>query len=296
MTPSDTPLQMQTLFEAQRAGFALEPFPDWRARRDRLQRLRRLLTEHQSAIEQAIDTDFGGRPAFETQLLELLPSLEEVKSALRHRGDWMKPRRVSVSKWFLPASGYVVPQPLGVIGIIVPWNYPLFLAVGPLIGALAAGNRALLKLSEYTPAFGELFARLCARYFAADEVAVVLGGPEIAAAFVALPFDHLLFTGSTVIGRKVMAAAAANLTPVTLELGGKSPAVIAPGYPMAHAVERILVGKLVNAGQTCIAPDYLLLPRAQLAPPRSACTRPDSETPTSAALSIRASTSGCVGT
>jgi coniferyl-aldehyde dehydrogenase len=257
---------MQTLFEAQRAGFALEPFPDWRARRDRLQRLRRLLTEHQSAIEQAIDTDFGGRPAFETQLLELLPSLEEVKSALRHRGDWMKPRRVSVSKWFLPASGYVVPQPLGVIGIIVPWNYPLFLAVGPLIGALAAGNRALLKLSEYTPAFGELFARLCARYFAADEVAVVLGGPEIAAAFVALPFDHLLFTGSTVIGRKVMAAAAANLTPVTLELGGKSPAVIAPGYPMAHAVERILVGKLVNAGQTCIAPDYLLLPRAQLEP------------------------------
>jgi len=266
MSPSDAPMQMQALFEAQRAAFAQDSFPEWNVRRDRLRRLQQLLTENQTAIEQAIDADFGGRPAFETQLLELFPSLEELKSALRHRGDWMKPRRVSVAKWFLPATGYVVPQPLGVIGIIVPWNYPLFLAIGPLIGALAAGNRALIKLSEYTPAFGALFARLCAQYFTTGEVAIVLGGPEVAAAFVGLPFDHLLFTGSTVIGRKVMAAAAANLTPVTLELGGKSPAVIAPGYPLASAVERILVGKLLNAGQTCIAPDYVLLPRAQLDP------------------------------
>ncbi len=266
MTPSDSPLQMQSLFEAQRAAYAREPFPDWATRRDRLRRLQRMLTDNQSAIEQAIDADFGGRPAIETQLLELFPSLDELKSVLRHGRNWMKPRRAAISKWFLPATGQVVPQPLGVVGIIVPWNYPLFLAVGPLVTAIAAGNRTLVKLSEYTPAFGELFSRLCAQHFAADEVAVVLGGPDVAAAFSALPLDHLLFTGSTTVGRKVMAAAAANLTPVTLELGGKSPAVIAPGYSLPHAVRRILVGKLINAGQTCIAPDYLLLPRAQLEP------------------------------
>jgi acyl-CoA reductase-like NAD-dependent aldehyde dehydrogenase len=155
--------------------------------------------------------------------------VEEIKAALRDGRGWMKPRRAPVSKWFLPARGRLLPKPVGVVGIIVPWNYPVYLSVGPMVGALAAGNRVMLKLSEYTPAFSDCFARLCGKYFASDEVAVVLGGPEIAASFSSLPFDHLLFTGSTAIGRKVMAAAAANLTPVTLELGGKSPAVIAPG-------------------------------------------------------------------
>jgi coniferyl-aldehyde dehydrogenase len=158
-----------------------------------------------------------------------------------------------------------MPRPLGVVGIIVPWNYPLFLAVGPLVGALVAGNRALIKMSEYTPAFSELFRQLVVRDFAADEVAVVTGGPDVAAQFSTLPFDHLLFTGSTSVGRKVMTAAAQNLTPVTLELGGKSPAVVAPGYPAGKAAERVLAGKLLNAGQTCIAPDYVLVARAALA-------------------------------
>ncbi len=157
-----------------------------------------------------------------------------------------------------------MPQPLGVIGIIVPWNYPLYLAVPPLAAALAAGNRAMVKLSEFTPAYSALMQRLLGEAFSADEVAVVTGGPEIAAQFSALPFDHLLFTGSTPVGRKVMAAAAPNLTPVTLELGGKSPGVVTPGYPLAHAAERILVGKLLNAGQTCIAPDYVLVHRPDL--------------------------------
>ncbi|HEU0202202.1 MAG TPA: coniferyl aldehyde dehydrogenase, partial [Burkholderiaceae bacterium] len=184
--------------------------------------------------------------------------------ALRHGRRWMQARRVRATKWYLPAGAQVIPQPVGVVGIIAPWNYPVFLSAGPLAGVLAAGNRVMLKLSEFTPAFSALFARLVAGSFAQDEVAVIEGGPEVAAQFSALPFDHLLFTGSTAVGRKVMAAAAANLTPVTLELGGKSPAVVAPGFPLERAVDRILFGKLMNAGQTCIAPDYVLLPQAEV--------------------------------
>ncbi len=176
----------------------------------------------------------------------------------------MKPRGAWVSKWFLPARAHIMPRPLGVVGIIVPWNYPLYMAIGPLAGALAAGNRAMVKLSECTPEYGLLMQRLIAEHFGPDEVSVVLGGPEVGAAFAALPFDHLVFTGSTPVGRKVMAAASANLTPVTLELGGKSPTVVAPGYPMSKAVARIMAGKLLNCGQTCIAPDYVLVPRGSV--------------------------------
>jgi coniferyl-aldehyde dehydrogenase len=264
MTPSEPPLKMQALFETQRAAFAREPYPSWETRRDRLQRLRKLLTENERALEAAIDRDFGHRPAIETQLGEIFPSLQEIKAALRDGRGWMKPRHAPISKWFLPARGKLIPKPLGVIGIIVPWNYPVFLSIGPMVGALAAGNRVMLKLSEHTPAFSQCFAQLAARYFAADEVAVVLGDAEVAASFSSLPFDHLLFTGSTAVGKTVMAAAAKNLTPVTLELGGKSPTVIAPGYPLRRAATRILAGKLLNAGQTCIAPDYVLLPRAKV--------------------------------
>ena len=264
MNPQDLPLDLPLAFERQRAAASAEPCPTWDARADRLQRLLRLLVEHEAAIAKAIDADFGGRPAVETELAEIWPSLEEVKGALRNGRRWMKPRRAGVGKWFMPARAQVLPQPLGVVGIIVPWNYPLYLAVGPLAAALAAGNRAMVKLSELTPAFSALLQRLCAQAFKPEEVCIVTGGPDVAAQFSTLPFDHLLFTGSTSVGRKVMAAAAANLTPVTLELGGKSPAIVAPGYPIAHAVQRILAGKLLNAGQTCIAPDYVMLPRDQL--------------------------------
>jgi coniferyl-aldehyde dehydrogenase len=248
----------------QRAAFAAEPYPAWEVRADRLQRLQQMIGDHEPAIAAAIDEDFGGRPHFETDLGEVWPSVEEIKVALREGRGWMRAQRAPVAKWFLPAQAQVLPQPLGVVGIIVPWNYPLFLAVAPMTAALAAGNRVLVKMSEYTPRFSALFASLCAQAFRADEVDVVTGEASVAAQFSALPLDHLLFTGSTAIGRKVMAAAAANLTPVTLELGGKSPAVVSPGYPLASAVERILVGKLINAGQTCIAPDHVWLPRAQL--------------------------------
>ena len=265
MNLQDLPTDLSTAYERQRTAAAKVPSPDWAARAERLRRLQRLLADNEAAIARAIDADFGGRPAIETELAEVWPSLEEIKGALRHGRGWMKPRRAGVGKWFIPARAQVLPLPLGVVGIIVPWNYPLYLAVGPMVAALAAGNRVMVKMSELTPAFSALWQQLCAQAFPAEEVCIVTGGPEVAAQFSTLPFDHLLFTGSTAVGRKVMAAAAANLTPVTLELGGKSPAVITPGYPLAHAVQRILAGKLLNAGQTCIAPDYVLLPRDQLA-------------------------------
>jgi len=259
MHPSDLPAAMQRAFERQRESYDAAPFADWPTRRDRLQRLQRLVAANEREIEAAIDADFGGRPRMETQLAEVFPCLVEIRGALKHGAGWMKVRSAGVGKWFLPARATVQPRPLGVVGIIVPWNYPLFLAVGPLVGALAAGNRAMVKMSELTPAFSLLFADLVRQNFAPEEVTVVNGGPELAAEFSALPFDHLLFTGSTGVGRKVMEAAAANLTPVTLELGGKSPAIVTPGFDIERAAARILAGKLLNAGQTCIAPDYVLI-------------------------------------
>jgi len=263
MTDSATDLsqRLQLLRTAQRA----KPMPDWPARAARLRTLEKMLLEQREAFAVAINADFGCRPREETDLLELFPSLSAVRHALGHGRRWMKPRRRLAGLAFLPARTELRPQPLGVIGIIVPWNYPLYLAVGPLVDALVAGNRAMLKMSEFTPRFSALFAEQVARYFQPDEVAVVTGDAAVAQAFSALPFDHLLFTGSTAVGHHVMRAASANLTPVTLELGGKSPAIIGPGARFEHAVERILFGKLVNAGQTCIAPDYVLLPRAQVA-------------------------------
>ena len=247
-----------------REAHAREPMPAWPARARRLQALEALVLQHRVAIAEAINADFGCRPREETDLLEIFPSLSAIRHALSKGRRWMRPRRRLADLLFLPGRTEMRPQPLGVIGIIVPWNYPLYLAIGPLVDALVAGNRAMVKMSEFTPRFSTLFAQLVAQHFAADEVLVVNGDAAVAQAFSALPFDHLLFTGSTAVGHHVMRAASASLTPVTLELGGKSPAIIGPGARFEHAVERIVFGKLVNAGQTCIAPDYVLLPRAQV--------------------------------
>jgi coniferyl-aldehyde dehydrogenase len=260
-THTDLAGMLQHLRDAQARG----PMPDWPRRAQRLRQLEKMLLEQRAAFATAIDADFGQRPWEETDLLEIFPSLSAVRHALAHGRRWMKPRRRLADWLFLPARTELRPQPRGVVGIIVPWNYPLYLAVGPLVDALAAGNRAMLKMSEFTPRFSALFAEQAAKYFQPDEVVVVNGDTNVAQAFAALPFDHLLFTGSTAVGHHVMRAAAANLTPVTLELGGKSPAIIGPGARFEHAVERIVFGKLVNAGQTCIAPDYVLLPRARVA-------------------------------
>ncbi|MEI7036766.1 aldehyde dehydrogenase family protein [Fulvimonas yonginensis] len=255
--------ELITTLHRLRSAQARDPLPAWPVRADRLRRLARMLREQRAAFAAAIDADFGQRPAEETDL-ELFPSLSAVHHALRHGRRWMRPRRAPTSLAFRPGRNRLVPQPRGVVGIVVPWNYPLFLAVGPLVDALVAGNRAMVKMSEFTPRFAALFAEQVARRFADDEVVVVTGDAAVAQAFTALPFDHLLFTGSTAVGHQVMRAAAANLTPVTLELGGKSPAILGPGGDLDHAVERILIGKLLNAGQTCVAPDYVLLPRARI--------------------------------
>ena len=255
---------LRATLDVLRAAHARDPLPDWPTRARRLRALDALMHDNRDAIGTAIDADFGHRPREETDILEIFPSTSAVHHALRHGRRWMRPSRHWANFWFLPARTEIRPQPLGVVGIIVPWNYPLYLAAGPMADALVAGNRVMLKLSEFTPRFSALFADLAAKYFAPDEVAVVNGDAAVGHAFAALPFDHLLFTGSTPVGKSVMAAAAANLTPVTLELGGKSPALIGPEARFAHAVERIMVGKLMNAGQTCIAPDYVLLPRARM--------------------------------
>ena len=257
---------IEALFQAQKDAFALEPFPSARLRKKRLNRLKTLLLQHKTELAELISQDFGCRSPIETALAEVFTSLEGINYQKRHLGLWMKPEDRAVSLWFFPGRCQVYYQPKGVVGIIAPWNYPLYLTLGPLSTALAAGNRAMLKLPEQTPLFSERLAQLIGQYFAPEEVVAVTGGPQIGQDFSAIPWDHLFFTGSTEVGKKVMAQAAKNLVPVTLELGGKSPCIITPGYPAAKAAERILVTKALNAGQTCIAPDYLLVPKGELAP------------------------------
>ncbi|NJD36329.1 MAG: coniferyl aldehyde dehydrogenase [Betaproteobacteria bacterium] len=247
-------------FETMRAATRRSPVVERSRRQVQLDALMVLVHDNADRFVAAISADFGHRSAHETRLLELFPSLEAIRHTRSHFAVWMKPQRKAASIWFRPGRARIIPQPLGVVGIIVPWNYPLFLAISPLAAALGAGNRVMIKMSEFTPRTGELLAELVAKYFAADDVSVVLGDAAVGADFAGLPFDHLLFTGSTRVGRDIMRMAADNLTPVTLELGGKSPAIVGPDYPQEKAAERIMVGKLMNAGQTCIAPDYVLVP------------------------------------
>ena len=255
---------MAEAFARHRRRHEASPGLDEAARRAALGALEALLLEHTTALCTAVDRDFSGRAEPETRLLEIFPALEAIRHARRNLGRWMRPRRRSTSLWFRPGRSRVMMQPLGVVGIVVPWNYPIYLAVAPLVAALAAGNRVMVKMSEAAPQTGALFARLVSERFDPAVVTVVNGGPDVAREFVCLPFDHLLFTGSTAVGRQVMHSAAANLTPVTLELGGKSPAIVGRGFPVAEAAARILFGKCLNAGQTCIAPDYALVPRERM--------------------------------
>ena len=251
---------LTALLAAQRRAFAARP-PRYADRLDALRRLERALIARADDLAAAVSDDFGGRAAEETRALEIVPTLNEIRYARRHLKTWMAPRRAASQWQSWPARARVVYQPLGVVGIVSPWNYPFYLTLAPLIGALAAGNHALVKPSEVTPASAELMKSIVAELYAPEYVSVVTGGSDTAAAFVALPFDHLLFTGSTRVGRRVMQAASEHLVPVTLELGGKSAVIVHESYPMKRAAERVLTGKLYNAGQTCIAPDYALLPR-----------------------------------
>ena len=249
------------ILSLQREAFLRAGPPTLRERKAGIKKLMEAVKADAQEIAAAISADFGNRSRHETLLADVWPVLASARYTLRHLSFWMKPKRVPVGLELFPASARIVYQPLGVAGIISPWNYPFSLAMVPLIAALAAGNRVMLKPSELTPRTSEFLASFLAKLFPADRVATVLGGPETGAAFAALPFDHLLYTGSTTVGRHIMAAAAANLTPVTLELGGKSPCILAGDAPLAVAAESIASGKLLNAGQTCIAPDYVLVPQ-----------------------------------
>ncbi len=257
-------LQMQRAFSAQQQAFLHEPMPSLEARKDMLQRLKQALLDHQEAFIEAINEDFSSRSRDETLLAEFMPAIQGINYALKHLNEWMKPSVRKASLLFKPADNRIIYQPKGVVGIITPWNYPLNLAIGPLTAALAAGNRAMIKMSEYTPKTSLMLRDMISNTFSEDLISVVLGGPEVAADFSRLPFDHLLFTGSTNVGKLVMKAAAENLTPVTLELGGKSPAIVSEDVPLKDAAERIAFGKSFNAGQTCIAPDYVLCPSNRL--------------------------------
>ncbi len=253
---------LQALFDAQKAGFGLAPYPSRPQRLEALERLDALLKDNKAALIDAIDQDFGSRARTETILAELLGCHGTIHYARKNLARWMGRRKRRTSFWSQPAKSYAMAQPLGVVGIMAPWNYSLHLSVAPLVAALAAGNRVMLCMSEETPRLCALLTRLIGDVFAPDHVVVVAGNPTTSPAFAALPFDHLLFTGSTRVGKLVAIAAARNLTPVTLELGGKSPAIVAPDFSIEEAATRISWGKSFNAGQTCIAPDYACVPRA----------------------------------
>jgi coniferyl-aldehyde dehydrogenase len=263
-SPAELVNEFRDCLALQRAAYLADPYPSLQQRRADLEALRRLLTENEDDIIAAIDADFGTRSAVETRFLELFPVRQGVRDAIAHLGRWMRPQKRSVDHLIFPgARNRVIPQPLGVVGVIVPWNFPIQLSFGPLVDILAAGNRAMVKMSHNSDRLAQLLVELVPRYLPKEKVAFFRcldRGP----AFSVLPFDHLLFTGSGAVGRAVMSSAAKNLCPVTLELGGKAPAVVAPDFPIAKAAERILWAKCMNAGQVCVNVDYLFLPEGQV--------------------------------
>ncbi len=268
-----TPTDLRPLFDAQHRASRVQIEVPLALRRDRLQRMQRLLDEHGPALALAVQADFGVRSPQLTEIADLLTLRLMLTGTLKHLARWMKPVRVRTPIYLQPSRAFLQRQPLGVVGVISPWNYPVQLALGPVITALAAGNRVMLKPSELTPQTSALMAELIGQAYVADEVCVVQGDGGVAAAFAALPFDHLFFTGSTAVGRKVAEAAAANLTPTTLELGGKSPCIVDVSCDLDAAAIKIAHGKLLNAGQTCIAPDYVLVPQGREAAFGEAFTR-----------------------
>ena len=256
---------LSALFSKQRASFLRDEPPSLAQRRANLRKLKLALLSYRPRFEAAISKDFGYRSAYETRIMEIVPLIQSINYYRRNLAKWMRPERRRISLHFIPGRASVHYQPLGVVGIVSPWNYPLSLAVMPLIAAIAAGNRAILKPSELAPLTSELLKSMLRDIFPEDQVAVVTGGPEVGIAFSRLPFDHLAFTGSTTVGRLVMKEAAENLVPVTLELGGKSPTLIGPDADVETAAGCVAYGKLANAGQTCIAPDYVLIPERDVA-------------------------------
>ena len=261
--PNEAGADCAALLAIQRRAAEQAPFPPLAERLNSLGELAAAIRQHKAAFATAISADFGHRAVPETMIAEVVPVLAGIAFARKHLAGWMRRERRRVGMSFQPGSAWVEYQPLGCVGIVAPWNYPLLLSLSPLTDALAAGNRVILKPSEFTPRFSAMLADLLGALFDPAQVAVVQGGPEVAQAVCALPLDHLVFTGSTSVGRQVMRAAAEHLVPVTLELGGKSPALVCPDFDLKAAAKTVAIGKFFSAGQTCIAPDYALVPAGQ---------------------------------
>ena len=254
--------RLHTLLSAQKNAYDSQGIPSLEHRLASLNDLFNILKTNQHAIAEAISKDFGHRAQQETQLAELFLCIDGIRYIRKHLKKWMRPQKRSTSIWLLGSGNRVIPQPLGVVGIVVPWNYPLFLCISPLIGALAAGNRCMIKMAANSRHLSQLLKGLFAEKFSADMLTIAHGAKGTD--FSSLAFDHLIFTGSGDSGRQVMRAAANNLTPVTLELGGKSPTIIAADYSITKAAERLLFSKCLNAGQTCVAPDYVFVPEGKI--------------------------------
>jgi coniferyl-aldehyde dehydrogenase len=266
MSEAGNALRLQGALDAQRQVCARHPVPSYRERVADLRTLQRFLLENREALIEAVSADYGNRSRHETLFGEMVPVLDGIKHTLKHLRRWMRPQRRKVDFLRFPgARNRVLPQPLGVVGVIVPWNYPINLLFMPLTSIIAAGNCAMVKMSENSRHLAALLIERLPRYFPAGKLAVFDETGGVGVEFSRLPVDHLLFTGSTQTGRSVMSAAAANLVPVTLELGGKSPALICEDFPLRTAAERILFVKLMNAGQICTCVDYMLLPRSRIA-------------------------------
>ena len=253
---------MRDILDRQRAAFMAELPVAASVRKDRLKRAAAMIADNAGRFCDALSEDFGHRSREQSMITDIAASVGPINHAIRHLDRWSRPEKkpLTFPLGLLGAKGTIEYQPKGVVGVIAPWNFPVNLVMSPLAGIFAAGNRAMVKTSEYTPVVAALFEELAAKYFAEDELAFVSGGPETGKAFAELPFDHLLFTGATGIGRHILHAAADNLTPVTLELGGKSPVILGRDSDIAQATERVVLGKMMNAGQICLAPDYMLVP------------------------------------
>ncbi len=255
--------QMLATLNAQRTAFTAELPVSAAARKDRLRRGIAMMVEHGEAFCKALSEDFGHRSIEQSMMTDIVPSIRSFKYNIKQLDRWMKPerRKVEFPLGLFGAKAAVEYQPMGVVGIIAPWNFPVQLTTGPMAGAFAAGNRVMIKSSEYTPTVAALFEEIGPKYFSEEEAAFFSGGPDVGQAFAGLPFDHLIFTGATGVGKHILHAAADNLTPVTLELGGKSPTIIGRSANIEAATQRIALGKMLNAGQICLAPDYLMVPR-----------------------------------
>lgn len=257
--------RLTEVFELQREAYLADPIPSLAQRTEWLNALEQLVVTHESALISALSEDFGHRSRHESAMLDIVSTLGCVRHLRKHLAQWSKPRKMPTPLALQPARSYVIPQPLGVVGIITPWNFPVYLSLAAIATALAAGNRCMLKPSELTPRTSALMAELLESTFGEQVVAVIQGDASVAQAFSSMPFDHLMFTGSTAVGRMVARAAAENLVPLTLELGGKSPLILAPSGDLKQAATCAAHGKMINAGQICVSPDYALVPQERLA-------------------------------